>query len=174
MIRARLVSLGLVAAMGLLLVVSLVLSAVVAALHDMLALYLPFAGLLVEVANFVLSLALLSLVIGAIYKILPDCDIDWHDALAGAVVTAFLITLGKQAIGIYIGHSATLSSYGAAGSVLAALFWIYYSAQIFLLGAEFTRVYAERGEKFRHSPAESGLPSDRASAAPDRLSRPAG
>jgi membrane protein len=130
--------------------------------------------ILIEVANFVLSFLLLSGVIAAIYKILPDCDLDWRDVAFGAVVTALLITLGKLAIGFYIGSSATISGYGAAGSVIAALFWIYYSAQIFLLGAEFTRVYAERGDAIRRLPAVSALPSDPASAAPDRLSRPVG
>jgi membrane protein len=174
LVRSRLVSLLLVAALGLLLVLSLVLSAVVAALNGILGQMLPFASLLAEATNFLLSLVLLAAVIGAIYKILPDCDIDWRDALAGSLVTAFLITLGKLAIGVYIGHSATLSSYGAAGSVLAALFWIYYSAQIFLLGAEFTRVYAEHRIAVSRSPAVSALPSDPGSAAPGPLSRRAG
>jgi membrane protein len=135
---------------------------------------MPFPATLIEAANFFLSLALLSAIIAAIYKILPDCDLEWRDVTAGAVVTALLITLGKLAIGLYIGSSAAISGYGAAGSVIATLFWIYYSAQIFLLGAEFTRVYADWRDGVRHSPAGSALPSDRGSAAPDRLSRPAG
>jgi membrane protein len=174
LVRARLVSLGLVAVLAFVLVLSLVISAVVSALQTMLNGVMSFPTTLIEVANFVLSFALLSAVIAAVYKILPDCDLEWRDVTAGAVVTALLITLGKMAIGLYIGSSAAISGYGAAGSVIAALFWIYYSAQIFLLGAEFTRVYADRRDAVRRSPAGSALPSDPGSAAPDRLSRPAG
>jgi membrane protein len=160
--------------LALVLIFSLVLSAIVSGLQAELNRLMPFPAALIEVANFVLSLVLLSAVIAAIYKILPDCDLNWRDVIAGAVVTALLITLGKLAIGLYIGSSATISGYGAAGSVIAALFWIYYSAQIFLLGAEFTRVYAERGEAITRSPGGSASPSDQGSATPDRLSRPAG
>jgi membrane protein len=173
LLRSRLVSLGLVAVLALVLILSLVLSAVVAGLQTELNLLMPFPAILIEAANFLLSFILLSAVIAAIYKLLPDRDLDWRDATAGAVVTALLITLGKLAIGLYIGSSVTISGYGAAGSVIAALFWIYYSAQIFLFGAEFTRVYAERSETVRRSPVGSALPSDPASAAPDRPSRPA-
>lgn len=174
LVRTRLVSLGLVAILALVLILSLVLSAVLAGVQTELNLLLPFSARLIEAANFVVSFALLSAVIAAIYKILPDRDLDWRDVTCGAVVTALLITLGKLAIGCYIGSSATISGYGAAGSVIAALFWIYYSAQIFLLGAEFTRVYAEHGETIRRSPGGSALPIDRGSAAPGRLSRRAG
>lgn len=174
LLRTRLVSLGLVAVLALVLILSLVLSAVVSGLQNFLNEVLPFSALLIEAANFLLSFGLLAAVIAAIYKILPDRDLDWGDVTFGAIVTALLITLGKLAIGFYIGSSATISGYGAAGSVIAALFWIYYSAQIFLLGAEFTRVFAEREGKITRLPAASAPPSDRGSAAPDRLSRRAG
>jgi membrane protein len=174
LLRSRLVSLALVVVLALVLVLSLVLSAVVSALQTRLNRMMPIPAAPIEAANFVLSLLLLSAVIAAIYKVLPDRDLAWRDVTAGAIVTALLLTLGKLAIGLYIGSSAIISGYGAAGSVIAALFWIYYSAQIFLFGAEFTSVYAERGGKIRRSPAGSALPSDPGSAAPDRLSRPAG
>lgn len=174
LVRTRLVSLGLVAILALVLILSLVLSAVLAGVQTELNLLMPFPAIAIEAANFVLSFVLLSLLIAAIYKILPDRHLDWRDVACGAVVTALLITLGKLAIGFYIGSSATISGYGAAGSVIAALFWIYYSAQIFLFGAEFTRAYAEHGEAIRRSPDGSALPSDRGSATPGRLSRPAG
>lgn len=174
LLRSRLVSLGLVASLALVLIVSLLASAVTAGLQHRLNNVVPIPALLIEIVNFMVSLALLSAVIAAIYKVLPDCDLDWRDVAAGAVVTALLLTVGKQAIGVYIGSSATISGYGAAGSVVATMFWIYYSVQIFLLGAEFTRVYAERRDSLRHSPAGSTPPSDRESAAPDRLSRRAG
>ncbi len=173
LLRSRLVSLVLVAVLALVLILSLLLSAVVSGLQTELTLLMPFPALIIEAANVFLSFILLSAVITAIYKILPDRDLEWRDVTAGAVVTALLITLGKLAIGLYIGSSATISGYGAAGSVIAALLWIYYSAQIFLFGAEFTRVWAERGETIRRSPAGSALPIDRGLAVPDRLSRPA-
>ena len=81
---------------------------------------------------------------GAIYKVLPDAELTWRDVLVGAVVTAVLFNLGKFLIGLYLAYSAMASSYGAAGALIIVLLWIYYSAQIFLLGAEFTKVYASR------------------------------
>jgi len=172
--RARLTSLGLVAALGVLLMASVVVAAAIAAVSDVLNRHLPFGALLLEVVNFLISLALLSALIAAIYKTLPDRHLRWRDVAVGAVVTGVLLTLGKVALGVYIGSSAAFSSYGAAGSVLAALFWIYYSAQIFLLGAEFTRVYAERDVVLNRSPGGSIRQSDRGSAAPHPPSRPAG
>ncbi|HEY8290107.1 MAG TPA: YihY/virulence factor BrkB family protein [Acetobacteraceae bacterium] len=142
LIRSRLSSLGLVVALGFLLLVSLVLGAAIAAVGQTLNRVVPFSELLLQGLNFLLSLGLLAAVIAAIYKILPDRDVRWGDVAVGALVTALLITIGKLAIGIYIGHSGIASSFGAAGSVLAAMLWVYYSAQIFLFGAEFTRVYA--------------------------------
>ena len=174
LLRTRIVSLGLVLLLAVVLVVSLVLSTLIAGLQHNLNSVIAVPAALVGLLNFVLSFVLLSALIAAVYKVLPDRDLDWRDVAAGAVVTALLITIGKVAIGIYIGSSATISGYGAAGSMIAVLFWIYYSVEIFLLGAEFTRVYAEREDSFRRSPAESGPPSDPGSAGSDRLSRTAG
>ena len=89
-----------------------------------------------------LSLLLISVLFAAIYKVLPDRSLQWRDAALGAVVTAILFTIGKSLIGTYIGSSTTVSSYGVAGSLIAFLLWVYYSAQIFFLGAEFTKAYA--------------------------------
>ncbi|HEY1933142.1 MAG TPA: YihY/virulence factor BrkB family protein [Acetobacteraceae bacterium] len=172
--RARMISLLLVVALGLLLLVSVVIAAAIAAVSGMLNRHLPFAALLLEAANFLITLVLLSAVIATIFKVLPDRDLAWHDVAVGAVVTALLLTLGKVALGIYIGSSATISSYGAAGSVVATLFWIFYSAQIFLLGAEFTQVYAAYSAELSRSLAGSARPSDPASAAPGRPSPRAG
>ncbi len=144
LVRARLTSLGLVVALGFLLLVSLVVGAAIAAVGHVVDSVLPSGQFLLQFLNALISLCMLALIIAAIYKVLPDCHLRWRDVLVGSLVTALLITLGKLAIGIYIGQSGMASSYGAAGSVLAALFWIYYSAQIFLLGAEFTRAYAQR------------------------------
>src|SRR5207245_5975960 len=103
---------------------------------------LPGIHLLLQIANFVISFALISLLFAAIYKVLPDTPIAWRDVAIGAVVTALLFAVGKTLIGLYIGSSKVASSYGAAGALIVILLWIYYSAQIFLLGAEFTKCYA--------------------------------
>jgi membrane protein len=142
LLRARAASLGLVVALGFLLLVSLVISAGLSALNVYVNAYLPFGHFILQAVNFLISFALISVLFAAIYKVLPDKDLEWRDVLAGAVVTAFLFSIGKFLIGLYIGSSAVASSYGAAGALIVALLWIYYSAQIFLLGAEFTKVYA--------------------------------
>ena len=142
LVRARAVSLGLVAALGFLLMVSLAASAAVTAFSHMLQHVLPDVDLLLRLVNFVVSIGLISVLFAAIYKILPDVPTTWHDVGVGAVVTAILFTIGKTVIGLYIGSSRVATSYGAAGALVIVLLWVYYSAQIFLLGAEFTRAWA--------------------------------
>ncbi len=142
LVRARAASLGLVAALGFLLMVSLAVSAAITAFSHMLQHVLPDIDLLLRVVNFLISLVLISTLFAAIYKILPDVPTTWADVGVGAVVTAFLFTVGKTVIGLYIGSSQVASSYGAAGALVIVLLWVYYSAQIFLLGAEFTRAWA--------------------------------
>ena len=142
LIRARAASLGLVGALGFLLLVSLVISTLLSALSDYINAYLPSGHLILQTLTFLISFSLITLLFGAIYKVLPDRNIEWHDVLIGALVTAFLFTVGKLLISFYIGSTAIASSYGAAGSLIVVLLWIYYSTQIFLLGAEFTKVYA--------------------------------
>jgi membrane protein len=144
MIKARLISLGLVVSLGFLLLVSLLIDAGIAAVGRALNNITPFTAVLLKLLNFSISLALLAVIFAAIYRILPDKPLEWRDTVVGALVTALLTTIGKMAIGIYLGTTGIASSYGAAGSVLASLLWIYYSAQIFLFGAEFTRAYAEQ------------------------------
>jgi membrane protein len=144
LVRARMASLGLVAALGFLLLISLVVSAALAALGDYLDTLLPFGKIILTTLNFALSFALISVLFAAVYKILPDKDLKWPDVWIGAVATALLFTIGKFLIALYIARSATASSYGAAGALVVLLLWIYYTTQIFLLGAEFTKVYASR------------------------------
>jgi membrane protein len=107
-----------------------------------------------------------------IYRILPDVDIEWKDVWVGAIVTSILFTIGKQLIGIYLGYSSSTSVYGAAGSLIIILLWVYYSAQIFFLGAEFTKVYAQRhGSKVQSwatTPAGVRALADHMSEAADR------
>jgi membrane protein len=161
LIRARAASLGLVASLGFLLMVSLVVSAAVTAFGNRLDSVLPYGELLAAGLNFIISLSLISVLFAAIYKILPDRHLEWGDVAIGAVVTAVLFTLGKSLIGWYIGSSAVASSYGAASALIILLLWVYYSAQIFLLGAEFTKSYANRHGSKQAKPValSSGAPS---------------
>jgi membrane protein len=149
LIRARIVSLGLVGALGFLLIVSLVVSAGLTVLQNYLSL-LPTGRVVVSVVNFCVSLLLLAILFGAIYKVLPDRNLLWRDVVVGALITSLLFNVGKSLIGWYIGSSAIASSYGAAGGLIVLLLWIYYSAQIFLFGAEITKAYANtHGSKRR-------------------------
>jgi membrane protein len=156
LIRARAASLGLVATLGFLLIVSLVVSAGLTAFGNHLNSILPFGKLILAVLNLVVSLVLISVLFAAIYKVLPDRHLEWRDVVVGAVVTAVLFTIGKSLIGWYIGSSAVASSYGAAGALIILLLWVYYSVQIFLLGAEFTKIYANRRGSKQDEPVVEG------------------
>jgi membrane protein len=161
LIRGRAASLGLVAALGFLLMVSLVVSTLLTAFGNYLNSILPFGQVILTVLNVIVSLALISFLFAAIYKVLPDRDLEWGDVAVGAIVTGVLFTIGKTLISWYIGSSAVASSFGAAGALIVLLLWVYYSAQIFLLGAEFTKVYAnshgskQGGPVSEHSPSRS-------------------
>ncbi len=156
LIRARAASLGLVAALGLLLIVSLVVSAALTAFGNYLDSILPFGRLLFPAMNFLVSLLPISALFAVIYKVLPDRHIEWSDVVVGGVVTAVLFNIGKSLIGWYIGSSAIASSYGAAGALIVLLLWVYYSVQLFLLGAEFTRIYANRHGSKQAEPVAAG------------------
>ena len=140
----RVRSFGLVVAIGFLLLVSLAVSAALAALASWLDRWAPGMPVVLYVINFVVSLAVTSVLFGLLFKFLPDVELAWPDVATGAVVTAVLFAIGKHIIGLYLGQASTTSSYGAAGSVVVLLLWVYYSSQIVLIGAEFTRLYAER------------------------------
>jgi membrane protein len=144
LVRARTASLGLVVALGFLLIVSLAASAAITALSSSINGLLPFGSIVIEGLNVVVSFGLIALLFAAIYKVLPDRHLEWSDVWYGSFVTAALFTLGKSLIGIYLGSSAMASSYGAASALIIVLLWIYYSSLIFLLGAEFTRAYSAR------------------------------
>jgi membrane protein len=141
LLRARLASLGLVVTLGFLLMVSLAVDAGLTLAARYTADFFPGASLVLRLLNFAISFCLTSLLFAAIYKVLPDTPIPWRDVLVGAAVTAMLFTIGKTLIGFYLGSSAVTSSFGAAGALAVLLVWIYYSAQIFLLGAEFVRAF---------------------------------
>lgn len=156
LIQARATSLGLVAALGFLLIVSLAVSAGLTAFGNYLDSIVPVGKLILPVLNFAVSLALLAVLFAAIYKVLPDRRLEWRDVIIGAVVTAVLFTIGKTLIGWYLGSSAVASSYGAAGGLIVLLLWVYYSVQVFLLGAEFTKIYANRHGSKQEKPVAEG------------------
>ena len=159
LIRARAVSLGLVAALGFLLIVSLVISAGLTAFGDYLDTVLPMGKLVLPALNFVISVVLLAILFGAIYKLLPDRSLQWNDVIIGALITSVLFNIGKSLIAWYIGSSAIASSYGAAGGLIVLLLWVYYSAQIFLLGSEFTKTYANQHGSKQRRPVSEGKAS---------------
>lgn len=141
LVRARAASLGLVASLGFLLLVSLAASAAISGFSTWINHHLPFGTAVLSLINTVVSLVLVTVLFAAIYKILPDRSLAWRDVRFGAVTTAILFTVGKSLIGWYLGTSAISSSYGAAGSLIVLLLWVFYSSCIFLLGAEITRAY---------------------------------
>jgi membrane protein len=143
-VRDRFLSFTMILGIGFLLLVSLVVSAALSGLEGVVGQYLPFSATLLQIFNFVISLGVITLLFAMIFKILPDVEIAWGDVWVGALVTALLFTLGKFLIGLYLGQSTVASTYGAAGSLVVILLWVYYSTQILLLGAEFTQVYARR------------------------------
>jgi membrane protein len=138
-VRTRLLSFGLVLSIGFLLLVSLVVSAVLSALGDFL---MPSSAIAARIAELLSSLAALTLLFAMIYKLLPSRRIEWRDVWVGAAVTSALFYLGKFAIGLYIAKSSVGSAFGAAGTVVVIIAWVYYSSLIFFFGAEFTREYA--------------------------------
>lgn len=142
-LRTRLLSIALIMALGLLLLASLLFSAALGALET-LSRGIFIVGVFLRWTNSVISFGLAALLFATVYKVLPSVRLGWRDVAAGALITAVLFIVGKYAIGVYLGSSTLASSYGAAGSVIVVLLWVYYSAQVFLLGAELTRGYACR------------------------------
>ena len=141
-VRTRLLSFGLILTLGLLLMFTLVVSAALSVLEKYLGGMWHSATIILGWVAWGISFLVIAVMFGAIYKLLPRVKLSWHDVTIGALGTAIMFTVGKFAIGLYIGNSGTTSSFGAAGSLIALLLWVYYSAQIFFLGAEFARQYA--------------------------------
>lgn len=147
-IKDRFFSFTLVLGVGFLLLVSLIVSAVLAGISEYLFTVVPVAVSAARIISFVVSLGVFTLLFALIFKVIPDVQVGWSDVWLGAAVTAVLFSVGKWAIGVYLGQSAPASAYGAAGSLIVVLLWVYYSAQILFFGAEFTQVYANRfGDK---------------------------
>jgi membrane protein len=142
--KQRLISFAMILGISFLMLVSLLISALLAAITGYFEYLIPGANVLWHMLDVCVSFSIVVILFAAIYKIIPDVHIDWQDVWTGAVVTAALFTAGKAAISFYIGRSGVGSAYGAAGSVLIVLAWVYYSSQILFLGAEFTKLYAEQ------------------------------
>ena len=157
MVRARLASLGLVVGLGFLLIVSLIVETGLHAFGEFINPYLPFGNVLLLALSFVISLTLYAVLFAAIYKLLPSKGLAWREVIFGAIVTAILFQIGKWLIGLYLGRESGDSSLGAAGAFLGLLFWVYYSAQIFLFGAALTRANYDRhdSQDARHGSSPS-------------------
>jgi membrane protein len=154
----RLISFGMVVGIGFLLLVSLAVSAALSSLEAYVERYMaasPVAFL--QAVNQVLSFGVIALLFALIYRVLPDAKIAWRDVALGAVVTALMFTVGKYLIGLYLGRTRIASAYGAAGSVVVILIWVYYSTLVLLLGAEFTRVYSRRFRPTRVQPEPGAM-----------------
>jgi membrane protein len=144
MLKERLVSFFMILVIGLLLVLSLLLSVVLSFLTRFFHTLLPIPPVFMELTDLSLSILLITLLFAVIYKVLPDVEIAWTDVWIGSFITALLFTLGKLLFSLYLSHSSITSAYGAASSLAVILMWVYYSAQVFFLGAEITQVYANR------------------------------
>jgi membrane protein len=183
MIRTRLLSFGMILGLAFLLAVSLLASAAVAAVGKWWGPYFGAWEVLAHALDLAVSFGLLTLIFASIYKIMPRVPVHWHDVWVGAAFTALLFTVGKFAIGLYLGKSDIASGFGAAGSLVVVMVWVYYSAQIFYLGAEFTRVYAHafgsrkdqpeaqaakesQGKTGRESATRAGVPGVEAANSP--------
>lgn len=172
-VRHRLFSFALVLGIGFLLLVSLVITAVLSAMGEWMSATLPGGAALWQVVNLVISLGVTAGLFAMIFKLVPDVQIAWRDVAVGAVVTAVLFSVGKFAIGLYLGRSAAASVFGVAGSLAILFIWVYYSAQIVLFGAEFTQVWADTyGSRLRAVSTKRGIAAARAIANASSPSRP--
>jgi membrane protein len=143
-IKDRLLSFTMMMGINFLLLVSLLVSAGLTALGAFLGTLLPDSELVLQILNFLISFGVITLLFAMMYKIIPDVKLSWSDVWIGAAATGLLFSLGKFVIGLYLGTSTLSSAYGAAGSLVIILVWVYYSAQILFFGAEFTKVYTKR------------------------------
>jgi membrane protein len=166
--RTRLLAIGVILTLGLLLILSLVLSALLTGLSHTVGVS-DTTDILLQTFNFLLSFGLVTVLFATVYKVLPAQPLAWRDVMVGSLVTAMLFNLGKHVIGVYLGSRVSSSMYGAAGSLLVVLVWVYYSAQIFLYGAEFTKVYTRRYGSLRRLDRPPLAPGPGMSGAPGPL-----
>src|SRR5467141_2042685 len=151
LLKSRLLSLAVILVIGFLLLVSLVISTALAAFSEYLDWLFPGLATILRIAHLILSFGLTTVLFAMIFKILPDNPVEWEEVWLGAVIAALLFTLGKYLISLYIGSSNMASAYGAAGALIIVLIWVYYSAQILLLGAEFAKAYSDRRQALREA-----------------------
>jgi membrane protein len=171
-IRQRFVSFAMVLAIGFLLLVSLAVTALLSSFAQWLGGLMGGAAVVGHVVDFLVSFVFVTALFAIIYKFLPDVRIEWRDVWIGAAITSVLFTIGKTLIGIYLGTSGVSSAYGAAGSLITVLLWVYYSSLIFFLGAEFTQVYArEYGSGVKPSENAEMISSAREPESPQRPPR---
>ena len=172
MVKGRLLTFGMVFGIGFLLLISLVVSAGVSALGKLWGDLVPGWEVLLQAINFIVSFGVIAGLFAMIYKLLPRCEIGWKDVWIGAAVTSLLFAVGKFLIGLYLGKASVASTFGAAGSLVVLMVWVYYWAQIFLFGAEFTWVYAHElgSRRGQTRPHASGAASE--AAAPEHRSYP--
>jgi membrane protein len=157
LLRTRLLSFGLVLCLGFIMLVSLVITAGLAALAQWTSAFAPGWESILQAANFVFALGCITVLFAVIFKVMPRATVGWEDVWVGAGVTAVLFEFGKLLIGLYIGKSSIASGFAATGALVVLLIWVYYSAQIFLLGAEFTWVFAHwHGSRSRHPASAAG------------------
>ncbi len=169
LLRTRLLSFGMILGIAFLLMVSLVLGAVISALGKWWGDVFGGWTILAQIVNLAVGFGLTTAVFAMIYKLMPRVHVQWHDVWLGAIVTASLFTVGKFLIGLYIGKSSVASGFGAAGSLIVVFVWVYYSAQIFLMGAEFTWIYARMFGSLRHLPdSKEAIAEGSAPAVPTR------
>ncbi|MDR3607624.1 MAG: YihY/virulence factor BrkB family protein [Oligoflexia bacterium] len=143
-LRKRLLSFSMILVIGFILLVSMIASAALSAMGSFFVESLPGGEFFWHAANFVISFGVITLLFAAIFKILPDVKLRWSDVWLGAALTTFLFNVGELLIGLYLGKSSISSTYGAAGSLMAVLLWVFYSSAILYFGAEFTKIYSER------------------------------
>jgi membrane protein len=172
LVRVRLASFALIAVTGLLLLVSLAVSAALSFVTTWIGGLAPGVGLAMQALDFVITFAVVTALFAAAYKILPDSPIAWRDVGIASVVSALLFTVGKHLIGLYIGTAGIMSVYGAAGTLAVILIWVYYSVQIFLFGAELAKAYADHagshnGTALDRRPDDAVKAAEAATAAPD-------
>jgi membrane protein len=177
-VKERMFSFAMVLAIGFLLLVSLAVNACISAVGTFSAQAFPISAVILHIANTVLSFIVITGLFAAIYRIMPDVRIEWRDVALGAAATSLLFTLGKLLIGLYLGKASFASTYGAAASVVLLIVWVYYSGQIFFLGAEFTKVFADRhGSQPAQHPAVMVIERADlrpATAAPSKVVTPSG
>ncbi|HEX2224054.1 MAG TPA: YihY/virulence factor BrkB family protein, partial [Thermoanaerobaculia bacterium] len=157
LLRKRMLSFAVVLSLGFLLLVSLVLSAALSGFSNYLERHLDIPAAVLSISNLLLSFLVVALLFATIYRLLPDVRLEWQDVLFGSVLTALLFVVGKSLIGFYLGRTSVASAYGAAGSLVVVLLWVYYSALIFFFGAIFTRIHSRQFRRHRIQAEEGAV-----------------